>query len=385
MKHGKQDIYRIESKTISKNNLEMALLNQSTSNMVNTVISGPQGVNPTIGHGATGHGVTGHGVTGMYYMPINSQMSNGYSNVSNMDVIRAGHDHQKEECQKDIMNRFYDKLYKIFESESENKQNTKKFFELSTQIGKNPGLYLEPDEYYKHGLTLFYILLHSDFELNENKLWLRSKSNIYEIKLTTTSGSIYQSPYDYHNGMIYLGVSESEGHCFCSEQDKSITFMSPYYFSRTPLLHHVSNSIMKTVLNNLSQKPIFTEIGNLILQGKLSDDEIECQDGVVKISKSILSSHSSYFLYLFTNDTFKKQESYKLDFTKKVLEYYILYCCKTNREFDINIVHDMIHFADYIQDRKFLESYYSEIYKHRDTFSSKSLIEIMKIYRDLGF
>ena len=130
------------------------------------------------------------------------------------------------------------------------------------------------------------------------------------------------------------------------------------------------------------------KVMDLILNGKLSDDEIQCSDGIVKISKSILALHSNYFFYLFTNDSFKKQELYKIDFSKKILEYYIRYCCSSVHEprdkFDPELTMDMIAFGDFIQDRKFLQSYYSEIYEHRDSFTNKSLLEIVKIYQNLS-
>jgi len=329
-----------------------------------------------IGYGATGQGTTGHGIT--YHSNISNTT---YTASQYIEIQRAGYERYKDEKQKDIVRRFYDYLFKIFEEENDSLQKSLNFFELSSQIEKDPASYLNPTEYFIHALSYFYI----NTDEKQKSLWLRSKTNLYEIKLSNHSGSLYQSPYDYDTGMLYIGFSETEGHCFSTEKSKGVIFMSPYYFDRSFRLHHISSSIIKSIDSVVIEMKPSNELYKHILDGKLSDDEIKCQDGTVKISKSILASHSSYFLFLFTNDSFKKQESYKLDFPKKTVEYYIGYCCNIDPSFEPELTIDMIQFGDFIQDKKFLQYYYSKIYLYQEKFTTKSLLEIMKIYQTMGF
>ncbi len=329
--------------------------------------------------GATGQGATGYtqGATGPN---IGYQLNDGRTIVN-----RAGYENQ-DSHPKEINKRFYDRLYKLFDNEEQSKIKMKQFFDMTSQLEKDPGEYLEKGDYYQYLISYFYMETHSP----TNDLWLRHKTNFYQIKLDERSGSIYQSPYDYDIGFIFIGYSETDGVCICLENKKTITFLSPYYFSRSTLIHDVRNSVMaknnydKGQFEEQSSKDI--NVGDLVLNGKLSDDEIECLDGIVKISKSILALHSNYFLFLFTNDVFKKQESYKINFSKKILEYYIRYCCSSllKDKFDPELTIDMISFGDFIQDNKFLQNYYSEIYENRDSFTSKSLLGIIKLYKDLS-
>jgi hypothetical protein len=332
------------------------------------------------GQGVTGQGVTGPGTTGPGATGQGLTGSNGINATH-----RAGYEIQ-ESHQKEINKRFYNELYKLFENEEQSKIKTKQFFDMTTQLEKDPGDYLEKGVYFHYAISYFY----TDDPITTNDLWLRYKTNFYQIKLDEKSGSIYQSPYDNQVGFIYIGFSETDGACICLENSKTITFFHPYYFSRSTLIHDVRNSVMgKNKLDTNDRQvtePFKNNVVDLILSGKLSDDEIECSDGIVKISKSLLALHSNYFLYLFTNDSFKKQESYKIDFSKKILQYYIRYCCSSlfKEKFDPELTIDMIAFGDFIQDKKFLQSYYSEIYDHRDLFTNKSLLGIIKIYQDLS-
>lgn len=335
-------------------------------------------------YGATGHGATGHGATGTSHIYI----ANGQSNV-----IRAGYEN-KEQNEKEINKRFYERLDQLFENEEESKTKSKHFLNMNTQLDKDPNDYLQIGDYYDYIISHFYMNDHTS-ETHLGELWLRQKTKFYQINLTEKSGSIYQSPYDYNQGFIYIGISDTDGMCICGEKDKTFSFLSPYYFSRSSLIHDVKNSVMDTRIKvfikrrHLSSIKVSErtrsegDVGKLILEGKLSDDEIKCTDGIVNVSKSILSLYSNYFLYLFTNDKFKKQESYKIDFPKKILEYYILYCCSSENVFDPELTIDMISFGDFIQDKKFLQKYYSEIYNHRESFTNKSLLEIIKIYKNL--
>jgi hypothetical protein len=313
---------------------------------------------------------------------MNQDVSGEYVEPMSDSSLIAGIEHMSM-YRTSIMKRFYDKLYIIFENSQEYQTNTDNFFKPSFQIESDPSENLDVGEYYMYALCYFY-LIKSDGKCVQ-ELWLRSNSIMYQIQLTKDSGCIYQSPYHSEIGLIYLGMSKSEGHCFCSENGKGIFFMTSYYLHRTLLLHDIAEPLLKSRKYSGSLIPMSsTMMGHSILDGRLSDDQIECLDGTIKISKAILANHSSYFLYLFTNDKFKKEESFRIDFSKKVLEYYLLYCCHENVPFDIALVMEMIEFGDFIQDKGFLEYFYHQIYENRKLFTNHSIIRIIKTYQELG-
>jgi hypothetical protein len=330
------------------------------------------------------------GATGMMMgtragMSMESIAHNIYNQPTN--EIRAGYEKQ-ELYQNSIKKRFYDRLYELSKNQDEFNSKTKHFFNIMNQLELDPNEYLKSGEYYDYLISHFYMNESDDSkgdceQRENNELWLRYKKNFYQINLTEKSGSIYQSPFDYEHGIIFIGISDTDGICVCAEIDKTISFISPYYFSRASMIHDVKNSVMNTCFT-LCINPKTSNIAELVLSGKLSDDQIECLDGVVNVSKSILALHSNYFMCLFTNDTFKKQESYRIEFSKKILEYYIFYCCSSQKTFDPELTIDMITFGDFVQDKKFLQSYYSEIYKNKDSFTNKSLLQIMKFYQDIS-
>jgi hypothetical protein len=366
-------------------------LNQYLFGTQGTVIQGATGATwNTGGTGSTGPGTQGIGTTGFYFQTQDTGTGTG--------TVRAGFENQDltseseiKQNENNIRQNFYKRLFHIFEDEEQSKIKTKQFFNINTQLDRDPIEYLQPGEYYELLISYFYMNFEEKQE-NTNKskeLWLRSKTNFYQINLIEKSGSIYQSPYDYNQAFILIGKSETDGMCVCYEETHSISFLSPYYFSRSLLVHDVKNSVMRVdkweIEKEDSEKKVCNNISKLILEGKLSDDEIYCSDGKVKISKSILALQSNYFLYLFSNDSFKKQESYKIDFSKSILEYYIQYCCHNKpQNFDAELTMNMIEFGDFIQDKRFLQNYYLEIYKHRELFTQKSLLEIVKIYQELS-
>ena len=330
-----------------------------------------------------------HGSTGTYYQGMTGsltgttggQSSNsiGISDFSIDNSIRAGYEQQPINHVKNISRRFYQKLLTIMDDEENWISKSKHFFDLSSQITKDPVNILEPNEYYMYALALFYF---REEDTKTNEIWLRMKTLVHQIYLSSMSGSVYQSPFDYDNGMIYFGTTETDGHCFVTEKDKSIIFLSPYYFTRTKMIHCRTDSLLMNKLETIIPK-VSQYISKYILDGTLSDSEIVCSNGTVKISKCMLANRSSYFFYLFTNGNFKKQENYQLDFNKKILEYYILYCCAEEAPFDDKIVTEMIQFGDFIQDKNFLQYYYKEIYTNQHLFTRNNLLEIMRIYQDM--
>ena len=73
----------------------------------------------------------------------------------------------------DICKRFYEILFKLFESENHYKEKAQEFFQIENQLQRDPEKYLEPNDYYIHSIALFYIL---GFNSNDNQFHLKSNS-----------------------------------------------------------------------------------------------------------------------------------------------------------------------------------------------------------------
>jgi hypothetical protein len=336
---------------------------------------------PTGASGLTGQNGSLHliGPDGTYHIPA----------AGNGSYIQ-----QREEM-KNILHRFHDKLYKILEEEDKYIKTIEDFFRIEKQAEKDPYINLNEDDLYLYILSMFYSEKSKfKFDGECNEIWVRYKTQILQIKLQKDSGTIYQNPFDSSLGFIYLGIYNGVDlggvkYCFCSENKKTFYIIDSYYYHRAhSIVHSNKKSLLDTIMSSVSTNDyIYTnQVVSFVLSGILSDEEIECIDGVVKVSKAFLCMKSSYFLSLFTNQSFKKQESYKLEFSKNILEYYIkLSMGASSPEFDPILVDEIIRFGDFLQDKLFLTTFYSEIYKHRENFSSKTLLDIIRIYSSLGF
>lgn len=317
-----------------------------------------------IHQGETGYIYNYQGETGAYY---------------NSEISHVG---SFESISRDIINRIYKQLYKIVENQIY-ETKSKEFFDLKKQTENDLEKNLNPMDYFTYSLCYFHFCRDKPTTNDVwEYLWLRHKTEICQINLNENSGCVYLSPINFIEAILYIGHSVRHGHCFCSESSNTIFFLDDYHFQQLTLLLHISEPLLKQKLR-IRNKAKSNKIGKSILEGKLSDEEITCLDGVVKVSKAFLSSHSSYFLYLFTNDFFKKEEKFSIDFPKKLLESYMIYCCDSEISFETDATIEMIQFGDFVQDKVFLQAYYSEIYKHHDMFTKKSLLEIAKIYDTL--
>ena len=340
------------------------------------------------GTGLTGPNFLGYGATGAS-VPTTV---NHYT----QEIPRAGFLLPIHES-KNILARFYQKIQTILEQEETYCSKTNNFFSIQNQIEKDPQEYLLPNELYMYGLSIFY---GNNQKISEsNELWIRNGSHIYQIKLEknneTSSGSIYQNPFSPENGMLFLGTVQditSKRYCFCVENEKSIILIDDYYFNRSSCIHdiresliHENVSISQSHSNDNSVLSTSTSIISSILSGELSDDKIECTDGVVNVCKAILAKNSEYFFVLFTNSKYKKQKNYQLDFSKIILQYYQQYCFDIPYDLDITLINEVIEFGDFIQDKMFLAELYSKIFKLREHIENKSLIDIINIYIRFGF
>ena len=336
------------------------------------------------GMGVTGLGVTGLGVTGAIGMGATGSTGSGYLHTSSN--LKAGFEFNLPPLEKkNILSRFYKLFAKI--TTNQDMKTPEDFFSIESQIQKDPKEYLENNDLYKYGIKLFYNL-----EKIPDELWIRNGSQIFQIKIEKNlSGSIYQNPFYPENGLLLVGHcqdfnSNTMKYCFFPENEKFLIVLEHYYFHRTQCILNISDSIFQSkieIKENLSNtKPL--KVVSSILSGELADVEIECLDGKVLMSKSILSLYSEYFLLLFTN-SLSKEKFYKLEFTKNILIYYLYYCLQAPIEFDIHYTKEYIEFGDFIQDKYFLQYIYSKIYLNREVYCNTSLLEIMNIYEKLGF
>ena len=296
----------------------------------------------------------------------------------------------------DICKRFYEILFKLFESENHYKEKAQEFFQIENQLQRDPEKYLEPNDYYIHSIALFYILgfnsNDNQFHLKSNcyspdEIWLRYCSKAVMIKLDEKSGSLYQSPYENHLGMIYIGREIDEqgkrlGYWFAMEERKGLKYLTSFYMSRSSPIHWMKDSLIPSKIE-IPKKVIQNPITESILKGEISDAEMRCLDGDVNISKGLLSCHSDYFFSLFK---LEKKFTYHLEmFEKSILINYIYFCANQSFYFDPKMVTHYLTFGEFIQDPIFLEHIYNEIYQHRSWYSNKDLIDFIKNFQKIGF
>jgi hypothetical protein len=303
----------------------------------------------------------------------------------------AGNLEIQNEIKNNILNRFYQQLFEIIESEEEYKTKVSDFFQLENQLLKDPQKYLETNDYFTYVIVLFYILGFNSndnhFQMNNSniiaskEIWLRYFSQLVMIKLDEKSGSLYQSPFDCNLGMIYLGKETDDtgkelGYWVCMEERKSIKYITSYYMSRSNIIHWHKDSIFPRNFDCPDYEFLQKDIVNQILNGNLSDAEVICKDGKVNISKCLVSLSSDYFSSLF-----KLEHKYTYDlnsFSIDTLTYYLYFCVKQPFYFDQKQISEYLAFAEYIQDESFLLHLYNTIYEHRVSYTNKNLLELLK-------
>lgn len=332
-------------------------------------------------------------LTGSRTTATGSGTETGTETGSTTFIPQAGIEYQNQ-MNTDILKRFYDILIQIFDSEEYFTQKVSDFFQLENQLLRDPEKYLQPDEYFINAIGLFYLLglntNDNQFQLKNseyspNEIWLRYCSKLVMIKLDEKSGSLYQSPFESTYGMIYLGrdVDESgkeSGYWFCMEGRKGLKYLTNFYMTRSSPLHWIKDSI----LPHLTFTKSITEnkLAENILNGEISDAEIECKDGKIQISKSLFCLHSDYFLSLFK---LEKKFTYHMDlFEKEILIYYLYFCCEQAYYFDPKLVLQYIAFGEYVQDQSFIKNIYQEIYQNRSCYTNKDLIEFIKNFQKIG-
>jgi hypothetical protein len=312
--------------------------------------------------------------------------------------------------QKDIKIRFYDKLFHLIQNQDLN-QKVKEFFTMKNQMklidSKEPDAQ-EPEKAdkqeikeennslleYDYFIYLFYILLYTKkenefFGQSQNELWLKYKSCMVKVNIDENSGCIYQSPYDRNLGMVYIGKSNKDGiFWFITEDKNGIDFLNQYYMSRAipPVLWCNNSLIPKIKSSSIPEFKLTNPIVKQILNGNLSDAEIKCRDQTVKISKCLLSLHSEYFFTLFK---LENKSLYSMDnFSEDIMIYYMDFCANQNnfcKYFNPSLITEFMNFADFIQDKLFIEHLYNQTYHNSYTFDQKSLIQILKNFKVMGF
>jgi hypothetical protein len=121
-----------------------------------------------------------------------------------------------------------------------------------------------------------------------------------------------------------------------------------------------------------------------ILNGKLSDQVIDCEQGPVYVSKSLLAQTSNYFLQLFTDRRFDQREKFTLEFPKDLLIEYIRFKCKLKIQKTESVM-DLIEFASFIQDQSFIHEIFEHVHLHAEEFTDQSLIELRKVFKTFGY
>jgi len=334
---------------------------------------------------------TGNSIpTGKKFFPL--PYSGPLATNKDKHVRRAGYDGVfPNQDRKLILKKFYQHLESVFENEEEYQNKVNEFFSVENQIQRDPNEYLEINELYMYFLTLFYTNHSLIDKINQTGIiWVRNGSQMFQIILKEDSGSIYQNPYSPTDGIIFLGICQDADKnknmfCFCSGNDKNIMMIDNYYYLRSHIVHHIEDSILHPKIEIIEIKdkdvePNFSKAIQYILSGELADTQIECSDGVINVSKAYLAQYSEYFLILFTQNNYAKQDSFKINFPKKVMEKYLYYCLNVPCDLDVNLLNEIIDFGDFIQDFRFLQYIYMDIYKNREHFSNKTLLDIIKFY-----
>jgi hypothetical protein len=305
------------------------------------------------------------------------------------------------ENKEKIVHRFYKTLYSFFDDEEKSKSEINRIFNIQFMLSSNPEDILAEGEFYRQAIGLFYIN-----KRNTDPIWLRDGSAILQVEKDKLSGSIYFSPFFEDRGIIYLGKckivvkemmapnfvhKESLIYIFLSEGQKEILFLKPQQFNSLQIIHVFEWGLLRT----LNYKPKINGkenlLGDLVLSGKLSDEKIQCLDGIVNVSRSLLSISSDYFCYLFVNTNFSAQKEFKLEYPKMFLENYVYYSSGQHSSIKISpeIIWETIQFASFIQDKNYMAYLYNvmnddlfEIFKDD---KNKIHLQLMKLYTTFGF
>jgi hypothetical protein len=287
-----------------------------------------------------------------------------------------------DQASQDQMQIFYNYLSEIFEKEEEYKQRTMYFLDISYQMDFDKPV--EMDDLFRYFLTYFYLIRP---KVN-NHLWLRMEKTIRRINIQNNSGSVYLSPFfESNDSVIFLGLDDFKNGVYVTQAGKLIK-LTPYYMSRveTYPVHKIEDRLFEI---KKCKKPLYTSVSaemfyDHIVNGMLSDEMIYCQDGMVNVSKALLTQTSNYFLHLFTNTKFLKQEKFTLEFPKEMLLDYLRFKCQLKIKNTESIV-ELIEFASFIQDQSFIQGINEHIYENAEHFSDKSLIELSKILQNFGY
>ena len=331
------------------------------------------------GTGMTGvTGFTGTGMTGMTVGLSNATIHKLYKYAGSEYMGNETKESEITECRK----RFFDYLIQIFNEEEKYSKESKAFFHLDYQMKFD--LPMNPPNLFYHFLTYFYLNRQED----QIYLWLRMEKTIRRIKLQPHSGSIYLNPFDYDQLFLFVGQDDFEHGVYISEKSLSIDKLTTYYMHRTRsyCVHLISEKLFE---KNTCQTPLYPcpstqSCFENILSGLLSDEKIECKDGEIHVSKTLLSQTSNYFMNLFTNTKFLKQEKYSLDFPKDILIEYLRFKCKLKIK-KVEMITELLEFASYIQDQSFIQGIYEFVYEEAEQFTTKSLLELRKVFESFGY
>jgi hypothetical protein len=357
------------------------------------------------------YGLTGSGPLGTtFYVAPGPSGPTASMNQSIQQLNRQG-DNLLMYSDKDkhkIIDRFYHQMQEFYMNEQSSKQKIEETFDLLTMSMSDPQEMAE-GFYYKQAIGLFYLL-----NKKRENIWFRDDATMINILCDERSGSIYFSPFTEDCGMIYLGstkiinktintnasgsyftsVVETKYYCFVTESLRSIFYCNDWSLERLKNIRSREESLLREIRFkdpvkefsslNVSGEDVF--LADLILSGKLSDACIECVDGKVNVSRAMLCMHSEYFVKVFANTLFMKQEVFQVDFHKQTLESYIYYLCN-QRELEGDLI-EMIQFSNFIFDRRFMKDLY-DIADERSRTSKdidyRMQLQIVSLYKTMGF
>ena len=357
-------------------------------------------MNPNYTTGATG----GNYMSGIYSNSVYQGITGSMINSLHQQKMAGENVLMYTDADKNkVLQRFYSTLNQFFANEEESKIRIQLSFDVA-HLSKQNTEESETGEYYKLTIGLFYFL-----DDKRDTIWFRDENIILSIQRDSSGleGSIYFSPFSEDKGMIYLGktkivsrtyspnaqlstsVTESIFYCFLVENTKSIFYATQYQFSRLQMILQ-SGSGLLIPLTYKTKEIYYPEglpfFGDLILSGKLSDHEIKCTNGVVKISRAFLSYHSDYFMYLFSNSVFGNQDGYVLEFETLQIENYTYYL--SNQTDKIKLVESAsedIMFASFIQDKSYMHYIYHKLAQLKDEMDVKDQLRIITLYQSFGF
>lgn len=361
-------------------------------------ITGPIGIGPVGSNLYWMNRTNSYGLTGQYNL---SGLTGGM--MHSLDQQQKAGENLIMYCDEDrikILNRLYEYLHQVYAESDHYKQKIMSYFDIQFMSSYSLES-IEEGAFFQQAIGLFYLVRDQ-----RKNIWFRDESSMINIQCDydAGSGSIYFSPFNEDKAMIYLGktsivsrkftginsvsVSESSFYCFLVEGQKNMFFANDYHFQRLKLIHSYKDSLIRPLqykTKSVCHEKNVVPLAELILSGKLSDQEIECTDGKVNISRSLLSMHSDYFTFLFTNSVFAKQNTYRLEFSKDILETYIYFVCNQIDKVSIENLMEHIQFASFVQDRNYMKQLLRSAIEHSDLMDYKTQLQLVCLYQSFGF